>query len=70
MLTLTDTASTVVKTITEQTELPQEGGLRISGDAVRRRQQELGSLAHAITCFTAAMILSTPGSDRTSRLAA
>lgn len=32
MLTLTDTASTVVKTITEQTELPQEGGLRISGD--------------------------------------
>ncbi|NQX28780.1 iron-sulfur cluster assembly accessory protein [Microbacteriaceae bacterium VKM Ac-2854] len=32
MLTLTDTASTVVKTITEQVELPQEGGLRISGD--------------------------------------
>ncbi|PPI09065.1 hypothetical protein [Rathayibacter sp. AY1B8] len=31
MLTLTDNSSTVVKTITGQTETPIEGGLRISG---------------------------------------
>ena len=43
----------------------------IGGDAVRDGQLELGRLAgHAITAFTAATILSTPGSDRTSRLAA
>lgn len=32
MLTLTDNASTVVKTITGQTQTPVEGGLRISGN--------------------------------------
>ncbi|PPG69679.1 Fe-S cluster assembly protein HesB [Rathayibacter rathayi] len=31
MLTLTDNASTVVTTITSQTQSPVEGGLRISG---------------------------------------
>lgn len=33
MLTLTDTASTVVKTITDQTDAAPDGGLRISGDS-------------------------------------
>jgi len=37
MLTLTDNASTVVKTITGQTEIPVEGGLRISGDDLDAR---------------------------------
>ena len=37
MLTLTDNASTVVKTITGQTETPVEGGLRISGDDLDAR---------------------------------
>ncbi|SMH40304.1 Fe-S cluster assembly iron-binding protein IscA [Rathayibacter oskolensis] len=37
MLTLTDNASTVVKTIASQTETPVEGGLRITGDDLDAR---------------------------------
>ena len=32
--------------------------------------RQIMRVGHAITCFTAAMILSTPGSDKASRLAA
>ncbi|KQQ01533.1 MULTISPECIES: hypothetical protein [unclassified Rathayibacter] len=37
MLTLTDSASTIVTTITSQTDTPAEGGLRISGDDLDAR---------------------------------
>ncbi|MWV49621.1 hypothetical protein GRS96_10085 [Rathayibacter sp. VKM Ac-2803] len=37
MLTLTDSASSIVTTITSQTEVPAEGGLRISGDDLDAR---------------------------------